>query len=514
MKLDLYDINEFIEKNQCLPVTSRFYINANDGPDEDGLFSTTIFGKFGSENRKYRFGYIDLKRKFFHPLVYVTIYGMLRSLPQILAGEKYCTLSVDGNIKFVDDPEQGETGIDFFVNNWKKIRWTKVDEENRSREKKEDLLDLIDINMIFVDKFLVIPAMFRDINFSTVSASSQKIKVDGINALYIKLINSTQSDSITFTNSYLTQSSVQRTLVDIYTELTKKISGKHGIIRQAIMGKSVDYSTIGVISCSRMESNTFDKQQVKFNEIGVPLVMCIALFYPFVVKYLEDYFHTFEQSSSIVIGEDKRFDLPETVYNNLNSETIKKLIDGYVKDKTHIVRTRSFGIEGFGKERLTQTTRSFGGVEREFTLTDLFFEACADIVHNKHVLVTRYPVTGPESVIVCRIVLLSTEKTIDISESGNKRLTNYPYLPTDNKGNILVHDVNWIDTYVPNISFLASLGGDFDGDTIRVIGLFSSEANLEAERVMTTPLNYLDPVGNFTRGINREGALSMYMLTK
>jgi len=49
---------------------------------------------------------------------------------------------------------------------------------------------------------------------------------------------------------------------------------------------------------------------------------------------------------------------------------------------------------------------------------------------------------------------------------------------------------------------------------MRVIGLFSAEANMEAQRVMQSPLNFLDARGNFTRGIHREGGLALYMLTK
>lgn len=49
---------------------------------------------------------------------------------------------------------------------------------------------------------------------------------------------------------------------------------------------------------------------------------------------------------------------------------------------------------------------------------------------------------------------------------------------------------------------------------MRVIGLFSAEANREADRVMQSPLNYVDAKGSFTRGIHREGGLALYMLTK
>jgi hypothetical protein len=520
MKLDIFNINEFIETNGCEQVTSRFYLDSNGGPSDDGLFSQRIFGKVGSEARKINFGFIDLRRKFFHPLVYMTIYGMFRALPQVMSGEKFCRLDAAGKIVVSDKPEDGDTGIDFFINNWKKIRWTKIGEENASRAKKENLLSMLKPEEIFVDKFLVIPAYYRDINFSTASGS-KKITVEGINASYIKLINATTSDSITFTNAYLTQSSVQKILVDIYTELTKKISGKRGVIRQAVLGKSIDFSTIGVLSCPKLSSDSPALQQVRFNEFGVPLHFCLSLFYPFVIKWLEDFFHGYEHAASIVIDGDKRYDLPATTYGKLTSTSLSKLVDGYIKDKTRHIRSQHFWLDGVGDD--TKLVATFEGrkfPDRPFTLTDLFYEACMDVTQNKHVIATRYPVTGPESVITCSIKLLTTEETVDVSGSydagglGDKRFTHYPYFPTDGKGNILHDKIKWIDTYVPNVAFLKGLGGDFDGDTMRVIGLFSAEANMEAQRVMQSPLNFLDARGNFIRGVHREGGLALYMLTK
>ena len=520
MKLDLFDIDQFIQKNGCQQVTSRFYLDSNGGPSDDGLFSTKIFGKFGSDARKYNFGFVDLRRKFFHPLVYMTVYGMFRALPQVISGEKFCRLDVSGKIVTGDKPEDGETGIEFFIKNWRKIKWTKIGEENASRSKKENLLSMLDMKEVFIDKWLIIPAYYRDINFSTASGS-KKISVEGVNANYIKLINAATSESITFTNSYLTQSSVQRILVEIYSELTKKIAGKKGVIRQAVMGKSIDYSTIGVLSCPKLSADDPALQQVKFNEFGVPLHFALSLFYPFVIKWLEDFFHGYEHAASIVVDGDKRYDLPQTTYGKLTSTSLSKLVDGYIKDKTRMIRSQHFWLDGLGNDsKLVKEFKHVRFPDRPFTLTDLFYEACMDVTQNKHVIATRYPVTGPESVIACRIKLLTTEDTINMTgpaeEGGmnDKRFTHYPYFPTDGKGNILHDKIKWIDTYVPNVSFLKGLGGDFDGDTMRVIGLFSSEANMEAAKMMNSPLNYVDAKGGFIRGIHREGGLALYMLTK
>lgn len=469
MKLDIFDINEFIKVNQIKQVTNRFYLGNGNNPSEDGLFSTVIFGKFSSEERKINFGYIDLRRKFFHPLAYIAVYQMFRALPQVISGDVYCRLDKNGNIETVKDPSLGQTGIDFFINNWSKIKWTKVGVENASRTKKENLLLSLKPTEIFIDKYLVIPCWYRDINF-TKQSGSQKISIEGINALYSKLLNVAQSETITFTNSFLTQSSVQRTIVEIYTELTKKISGKRGIIRQAIMGKSIDNSTIGVLSCANLTSETVKEQQVPYNYFGVPLVQCLSLFHPFIIKWLADVFHDIEHSARIIVKGDKALNINEQVYDNLSTENLTKLVDSFIKDKTKLIRTQPFFLDGADSAKYISNISGVKNMpDRPYTIADLLYAAAKDVIHNKHVIATRYPITGSESVIVCRIKLLTTEKVVDVSMSreeggiDNKFYTDYPFFPTDGNGFIVKEHIKWIDTYIPNVSYLKSIGGDFDG---------------------------------------------------
>ena len=56
--------------------------------------------------------------------------------------------------------------------------------------------------------------------------------------------------------------------------------------------------------------------------------------------------------------------------------------------------------------------------------------------------------------------------------------------------------------------------GDFDGDTFRLIGLYTNDSNAEAERIQNAPMNYVDGTGGFMRGLTREAGLAIYMLTK
>lgn len=402
---------------------------------------------------------------------------MYRNLPSIINGERYVALDARGAIITVENPEefpQAQTGIDFFINNWKKIKWN-LDGENKSRAKKEDLFSNMEEDEVFIDKWLIIPAMYRDINLHG-SASRGKIDMDEVNLLYIKLINYASSESITFTSSFLTQSNLQNTLVEIHNLLSKKPAGKNGLIHSGIMGKPIDYAVVSVLSAPRFNSPNIEASQVPFNYIGVPLYTLCAMFFPMVVKNLEDMFfdimHTTEISffDDIIDGEETK--------ETLDSEALNKLVKSYIKDKTKGSRTVRFTLTGTDNAAYKPLEEKLG---RPYTVTDLLYRAVADVVYDKHVIATRYPISGSESIIFCKVKILTTENTIDLT-NGNSQpgtfdfefMRTYPYLPTDKKGNIDTNKVQWIDTVVPNNAFLAGLGGDYDvvSHLLRKIAIF------------------------------------------
>lgn len=470
MKLDIYDVDKFIEVNGIKEVTSAYVFAADGAPDPDGIFSYDIFGRVGSNDRKNNFGYIDLKRKFFHPLIYNAVLQMFRNLPLVLAGEKYCIVSPKtGGIKIVPPEEEGaETGIDFFVDNWSKIKWNVND--STSRERKEALFETIPEELIFVEKWPVLPAYYRDVNFH--SKESGKVDMDEFNTFYIKLINTVQSNLITFTGAYATQNNAQTIIVDIHNYISKKISGKGGIIRKAIMGKTVDYAITNVISAPRFNAEFYKDQMIPYNYIGVPLYNVCALFFPLIVNQLENMFYDIAQSTEFFLtydektGEAKYAETGAMVTEKLNSESLRKLVATFIKDKTKSIRTARFNL---GEEHMVISSleRMLG---RPATVTDILFNAAADVVFNKHVLSTRFPVTGSESLIINRIKILTTEDTVDLSNISD-RLTGslkeyykaYPLIPSANDGTIRKDKVKWIDTVIPNNSFLKGMGGDFDG---------------------------------------------------
>lgn len=514
MKLDMLDIPRYITVNNLKEVTSPFILAADGNPEPDGIFSYDIFGRVGTDERRTSFAYVNLKRKFLHPFIYNLILQMYRNLPLVISGERFVKVSSEGQVVTAkeDDPD-AQTGIDFFWDNWDKIKWNTND--SSAREKKEALFATMKRNDVFVDKWLVIPAMYRDINLHS-RESTGKIDMDEINSFYIKMLNTASSESITFTSSYMTQSNLQQTLVDIHNYLTKKTAGKQGIIRKAIMGKTVDYAAVSVISAPRFTSETYQTQMIPYNYIGVPLYTICALFYPMIVKGLEDIFYDVNQSTKIVL-DNGILDVSDAIQYNVDSDSLKSLVKAYVKDKTKAFRTSTFTLSGEESGKFKDFEEMLG---RPFTITDLLYRVAADVVYNKHVLSTRFPITGSESIIINRVKILTTEKTVDISNGapegtfGFEFMRTYPSFPIDKSGKIIHEKVQWIDTVVPNNSFLAGMGGDYDGDTFRLIGMFTSEANQEAIKIMNAPMNYVDASGSMMRSLSREAGMALYMLTK
>ena len=71
-----------------------------------------------------------------------------------------------------------------------------------------------------------------------------------------------------------------------------------------------------------------------------------------------------------------------------------------------------------------------------------------------------------------------------------------------------------MDSVRINNSYTSAMGADYDGDAIRLFGLFTQEANAEAERMIFKPTNFCDGQGNPSRQLKNEGVLTLYSLTK
>jgi DNA-directed RNA polymerase beta' subunit len=155
MKIDVFNINDFIKSNNSPEITNSVFFNYDKTPTSDGLFSYELFGLSDLERRSI-FGYIDLKGKYIHPLFFMMMSKRMGSLSGLLAGDKYAII-IDKKIVIVpEDYEGAETGISFLYNNFDKINWIEeIEEEELDSIDKKTRLKLfkeLSRDEFFVDK--------------------------------------------------------------------------------------------------------------------------------------------------------------------------------------------------------------------------------------------------------------------------------------------------------------------------------------------------------------------------
>lgn len=504
MRINILDFDDFIKRHDCKEITNSIFFNFGNVPTEDGLFSYDIFGSMGSDKRKETFAYIDLKKKYLHPIVFKILTSMNRKLVQCINGTKYFKINSKGEI--VEDSENGETGINFLYDNWEKIKWTKTD--SFTRDDKVTILEKEKKDKLFIDKFLIIPPFIRD--FQPTENNERIEKVEKINDMYAKLIRYCQSsDDFGFSFlSYTNDALVQDLLVEIYDFCTSQLARKTGMIHQSLLGKSIDYATRSVISCPMVFSDSWEKTQVPFGYTGVPLSQVIVLFFPFFVYEIQTWFET--NLDTINDNMREKGIKIKNFMERFDEEHIKKIMNSYIKN--HETRFDQLMVKD--DEGNMQPLHLYeNDLKRPFTVTDLLYIVSQDVVQNKHVYVTRYPITSFQSIYPSRIKVLTTQKTIK-QTLGNKYFEEYPLIlpeyplkkPTDDK-NIFV------DTVRIHNAYLTSLNGDFDGDTVSLRAVFSQEANAEAEEIMNSKSYMIDSNGGNTRVLKNEAIQALYSLT-
>ncbi|MFW6242549.1 MAG: hypothetical protein ACOC2W_00150 [bacterium] len=355
MRLNLLDIDQYIERNNIKQVTSSKYQLGEKRIDSGGLFSEEIFGRIASNERKTRFGYIDLKSTLIHPEAWDLVCGIDTSISKILNGSGTYTLTDDGLLKPSD---AGNTGVYFFISIIDKIDFKKF-----KKDQKVDFF-LKNKDKILINKFLVWPAGIRDVQ---ISRSSDFIKMESaeINKLYVKLLNQTKSlpNDIEDVPPELLQimlSNIQRTCLEINSWIKSRMKGKTGLIRGGSLTKSTDYSARFVI---------IPDPKLDLGQVGLPWQVVLKLFEPFTIHHL--------------FNNDKYKDLLKEIKELIKSEidldtnSLKRFI-GKMNDNPDII---------------------------PFDLKDKFIELAYEVAEGKLVAYKRDPVENRDSWVAADIVV-------------------------------------------------------------------------------------------------------------
>ena len=416
LKVKLPDVEDFIKKNDVKEVTNPIFFVRDGIPTSDGLLSNEIFG-ITREERANIWGYIDLQGTYLHPLVYKLWGRMDSSIKNIVHGLKGYKLDSHGYI--VEDIENGETGLDFLVNNIDKIKIKETDSMDRSNNIK---FIMANKDRIFIKKMLVQPPFYRD-----VLSKGGRTEVGQLNKYYSSLLISAKSlketQDLGFSLGDATKGRIQETLLSIYKCLTGTsdvpedgvgLSGKLGIIAGTALGKTVDYGTRLILSAPELKVETLDDMMVDTIHCALPLASAIVNFKPFVVFCIKRFFDNEFGGGSAIATMDKNKKIvyrkvkdPQIMFSDeVIEQQLKKFVYGF-SDRFSPVEVTTIDDDGkehtaylsFKGRNITSEQYKRGDVEgssslinRRLTWCDVLYMATCEAVSDKCVLITRYPI--------------------------------------------------------------------------------------------------------------------------
>lgn len=277
--INLINIDK-ISRNMTPVTTTEYNIGKSESFHPNGLFSELIFGAKDSTERRENYSYIDLHCKVLHPALIKPLERLNKKMVLAIFRENTYKFDKTEN-RLIEDKDGDINGITSIIKNFEKFLDRK--ETNKTRiDIRNMIYSYHKRNMAFIDKYLIIPAAYRDAVLDEIRGG---YRINPINDYYVRIIRQgLQLESFSMKEGPLYDiltAKMQTLVYDLYNYLVEKISKKQGIIRQSLLGKRVDYSGRAVI--------TGGSDQIKINEIGIPFRMLVNLFEPFI---LHDIYNT------------------------------------------------------------------------------------------------------------------------------------------------------------------------------------------------------------------------------
>lgn len=218
------------------------------GPEkfhEDGLFSTSIFGRVGSDDRDRRFSYIDIKASIFHPFIFQQLVALKGLYGGLMQGKAYAIWDASEKDFVASDELNGQTGYAFFFDHWMQIQF-----KGTGSPQRDERIKLIEKfrNRATVNKVLVMPAGLRDVEID----ESGRRREGEINEFYRSMIATSNSIGTTsdVNNPILNNSrySLQIAFNKVFDFIIDQVSGKGGFIQNKWGSRNLIGGTRNVIT--------------------------------------------------------------------------------------------------------------------------------------------------------------------------------------------------------------------------------------------------------------------------
>lgn len=444
---------------------------------EDGLFSTSIFGKVGTPDRNLRVSYINVKIEIFDPKIYYLICGLKQLYKNIIAGTVYAKWDPKEKDFVKSTNLDGSTGFNFFLQHWKEIKFIKNDSQTRS-----DAIDVVNKykEKALTTKVMVLAAGLRDVEV----ADNEEVTKHEINDFYVKLLSISNSlpDSGSLNNALTDRArlSLQLTFCELYDYLSK-LTGqeKKSFMRRKWGSRRIRYGSRNVIvALPSLPAKVGDKRVIRYNETGIGLYQASAVYSPILThKLLEGYLkHCINPNEGMInlvnpktlIREERRVK-PKLIDRWTTQtgifKTIDSLSDQYIRNTPIMIDGCYLGLVYKDDKyfRLINDINDLAetGLKTEnvhpITYSELFYIHGYEWYHDYPATVTRYPINGYRSIYPTYPHVMTTNRNfelIPLDENFKPREgITAPHYPdtTDN---------NWFDAMAVNTARLPGLGAD------------------------------------------------------
>lgn len=495
---ELFDIDRYIKTNDLKEVKSQHIYRTQNMFNPEGLFSEEIFGQT-SEEQKYRCGYIKLPVHVFNPSVAKTIIARSGGIIRKMAyGETKCSLK---NGVLIPDKEGQYCGLKDLYDIWEQIDIRKT--LNTRSNDNIDILTKSPKRLLFNDKVLVLPPAFRPIGMRNGRRTKNEL-----NSLYTHLIGLKSVTAHTTSNVYQIYAKFQDGVMNIYTYIHDYVGSKNGFFQKHLLAKTTTFTARNVISAPRYNTGN---PAVGIFRTGYPLHTCATLFRPIVSFQMKQFF-TYSNIQDIHINpEEVKSNLIQNIYDN---KMIEDLLTIYMENPGSRFRimyldeenTKPIQFEYLDVQK-NQT------VTRPLTLTDVIYMCCKSAIEDagRMVYTVRYPIGDYLGAFFTKVHVLSTLETTRIQFKG-RNYDYYPIIDLEKPHNRVA--TSFIETVNMSNSRLKALGADYDGDTIKSVGLWSDEANKKAEELMYSKVYNIKAEGDSVYVIEIECLNGLYALTK
>lgn len=495
---ELYDIDRDIKTNGLKEVTSQQIYRTSNLFNSQGLFSEEIFGQTNDE-RSYRCAYIKLPVHVFNPDVAKNIIQRSGGVIKKMAyGEVKCNI-VNGVLTI--DPEGKYCGLKDLYEIWEQIDIRKT--LNTRSQENIDILTKSPKRLLFNDKVLVLPPNMRQIGMR-----NGKTVKNELNTLYLGLLGMKSVTAHTTTSVYQIYNKFQDTVINIYTFIANYVGGKNGFFQKNLLAKNTMYTARNVISAPRYNS---ENPEIGIFRTGYPLHTCCSLFKPLVVFKMKQFFSL---SNIQQIHPDPAEINSAMLANVYDNRMIEDLCEIYMKNPGS--RFKIMYLDDKNEKPIQMTyldMKANATITRPVTLTDVVYLACKSAIvdADRHVYTVRYPIGDYMGAFFTKVHILSTNNTTRI-QFNDEIYNTYPIINLEASHNRVA--TSFADTLTPSNSRLQAIGGDYDGDTVKSVGIWSDEANAKAEELMYSKIYNIKPDCTTMYSIEIECLGGLYALTK